>query len=176
MYPLQVENVFDKAFHTVGALLFHLFGHMIVYIQRKRRCRATQIPLDSLNIVSRLNGGGGIGVSQVTKPCLRYSHRLYNAFEILIYPKQKIKEHPRTRTRTHTPPYFGGAHLPGRDRSRQWQHASARSTPFTLNNSSPPPLWRRAKREPAVGRLPLCYLWPSNCVLSWDALAKCVSI
>jgi hypothetical protein len=83
-YPLQVENVFDKAFHTVGALLFHLFGHMTVYIQRKRRCRVAQVPLDGLNIVTRLNGGGGIGVSQVMKAGLRYPHRLYNAFEILI--------------------------------------------------------------------------------------------
>ena len=54
VFPLQVRNILDVLFHAVSAGLFHLIGHMSIYVQRESRCSVSKISLYGFNVVTRL--------------------------------------------------------------------------------------------------------------------------
>ena len=58
----------DELFHTGGAFLLHLFGHVAVDIQGEGSGGVAQMLLDSFDIIAGSDGGNCIGVTEIVEP------------------------------------------------------------------------------------------------------------
>ena len=87
LFPTAIsflEQFFNKALHSPGALAAHLVGDMAVDIQCKDRRGVAQVFLHGLDIVPALDRGHGVAVPQIVDPGLRAANGSHQLFEILV--------------------------------------------------------------------------------------------
>ena len=87
LFPTAIsflEQFFNKALHSPGALAAHLVGDMAVDIQCKDRRGVAQVFLHGLDIVPALDRGHGVAVAQIVAPGLRAADGGHQLFESLV--------------------------------------------------------------------------------------------
>lgn len=67
--------------HPCGAFVLHLLRYMTVYVERKARCRVSEVFLHGLHVIALLQSGHGVSVPEIVKACIRASDLSRSGFE-----------------------------------------------------------------------------------------------